>query len=108
MRGSMGSQMEALGVYKRTTSNKDDYDHLTGTVQSALDIWQENHGKPPTYKEFNEQIAPQVIQQRAEPGLFGMHNRFFGSDKPFYNQETPSKFEEEVKADVIAKGGVEP
>lgn len=104
MRGSMGSQMEALGVYKRTTSNKDDYDHLTGTVQSALDIWQENHGKPPTYKEFNEQIAPQVIQQRSEPYFFGM----LSGKKPFYSQETPSKFEEDVKADVIARGGVEP
>src|SRR5258706_4131997 len=100
MRASMGSQMEALGAYKRTTSNKDDYDHLTGTVQSALDIWQENHGKPPTYKEFNEQIAPQVIQQRSEPYFFGM----LSGKKPFYSQETPSKFEEDVKADVIARG----
>src|SRR5258706_2105786 len=106
MRGSMGSQMEALGVYKRTTSNKDDYDHLTGTVQSALDIWQENHGKPPTYKEFNEQIAPQVIQQRAEPGWFGY--LFGGEKKSFYDQPTPDKFSQEVKADVIARGGVDP
>lgn len=103
MRGAMGSQMEALGVYRRTTSNKDDYDHLTGTVQSALDIWQENHGKPPTYKEFSEQIAPQVIQQRSEPGMLWGTNK-----KPFFNQETPSDFSEKVKADVIAKGGVEP
>src|SRR5258706_9630480 len=106
MRGSMGSQMEALGVYKRTTSNKDDYDHLTGTVQSALDIWQENHGKPPTYKEFNEQIAPQVIQQRAEPGWFGY--LLGGEKKSFYDQPTPDKFSQEVNADVIARGGVDP
>lgn len=103
MRGAFGSQMEAMGVYKRTTGNKDDYDHLTGTVQSALDIWQENHGKPPTYKEFTEQIGPQIIQERAEPGWLWGTNK-----KPFFNQETPSEFEAQVKADVIAKGGVEP
>lgn len=105
MRGAMGAQMQALGIYTRTTNpdNKGDYDHLTGTVQSALDIWQENHGKPPTYKEFQEQIAPQVIQQRAEPGMIWGTNK-----KPFYNQETDPEFAAKVKADVIAKGGVEP
>lgn len=103
MRGGFGSQMEALGVYKRSNSNKDDYDHLTGAVQAALDIWQENHGKPPTYKEFEEQIGPQVIQQRSEPGLLWGTNK-----KPFFNQPTPTDFAEKVKAEVIAKGGVEP
>ena len=103
MRGAMGSQMEAMGVYKRTESNKDDYDHLTGTVQSSLDIWIENHGKPPSYKEFNEQIAPQILQQKAEPGWLWGTNK-----KPFYNQTAPTKFQDEVKAEVIAKGGVEP
>jgi hypothetical protein len=102
MRGAMGSQMQALDVYKRTVNNKDDYDHLTGTVQSALDIWQENHGKPPTYKEFTDQIAPQVIQQRTEKGWI------WNSQKPFFNQDTPDKFSEQVKADVISQGGVEP
>lgn len=103
MRGAMGAQMEALGVFKRTTSNKDDYDHLTGTVQSALDLWQEGHGKPPTNKEFLEQIAPQVIQQRNEPGMLWGTNK-----KPFFTQTIPSEFTEKAKADVIAKGGLEP
>lgn len=103
MRGAMGTQMEALGVYKRTNANKDDYDHLTGAVQGALDIWQENHGKPPTYKEFQEQIAPQVIQQRAEPGWLWGTNK-----KPFYQQDTDPEFAAKVRADVVSKGGVEP
>lgn len=102
MRGGMGAQMEALGVFKRTASNKDDYDHLTGTVQSALDLWQETHNKPPTNKEFLEQIAPQVLQQRTEKGWL------WNSKKPFFTQDVPSDFTEKAKADVIAKGGLEP
>lgn len=103
MRGAFGAQMEALGVFKRTTSNKDDYDHLTGTVQSALDLWQESHGKPPTNKEFLEQIGPQVLQNRDEPGWLWGTNK-----KPFYNQTIPNDFTEKMKSDVIAKGGFEP
>lgn len=106
MRGSMGAQMEALGVFRRTTSNKDDYDHMTGTVQSALDLWQESHNKPPTNKEFLEQIAPQVLMQRSEPGtVFGS---FWPNKKPFFNQTVPDEFATQAKADVIAKGGLEP
>lgn len=103
MRGAVGAQMEALGVFKRTTSNKDDYDHLTGTVQSALDLWQESHNKPPTNKEFIEQIAPQVLQQRNEPGILWGTNK-----KPFFTQTIPNEFSEKTKADVVAKGGLEP
>lgn len=102
MRGSMGAQMEALGVFKRTTSNKDDYDHLTGAVQSSLDLWQETHNKPPTNKEFLEQIAPQVLQTRTEEGWL------WNSKKPFFTQDIPSDFTDKTKADVIAKGGLEP
>lgn len=100
---SLGSQMEALGIYSRTGNNKEDYDHFTGAVQSALDVWQEAHGKPATYKDVTETIGPQVIQQRAEPGVIWGTNK-----KPFYNQTVPENFKETVKADVIAKGGVEP
>ncbi len=104
MRGAFGAQMEALGVFKRTQQNKDDYDHLTGTVQSALDLWQDNHGKPPTYKEFQEQIGPQILQQRSEPAWFGLTT----SKKPFFARDVPEEFSSSVKADVLAKGGSEP
>lgn len=104
MRGGFGAQMEALGVFKRTERNKDDYDHLTGTVQSALDVWQENHGKPPTYKEFQEQIGPQILQQRSEPAWFGLSSQ----KKPFFTRDVPEEFSSTVKADVLAKGGSEP
>lgn len=87
LRGSMGSQLEALGIYKRTDSNKEDFDHFTGTLQSAIDAWQETHGKPPTAKDLTETIGPQVIKERAEPGLF------FGTNQvPFFKQTVPNEF----------------
>lgn len=103
MRGAMGAQMEALGVFKRTDSNKDDYDHLTGTVQSALDVWMENHQKPPTYKEFVDQIAPQVLRERAEPGMIWGTNK-----KPFFTQTVPEKWSTDRKAFYVQNGLPEP
>lgn len=113
MRGGFGAQMEAMGVFRRTVSNKTDYDHLTGAVQSALDIWQEDHKKPPTNKEFNEQIAPQILKQNKEPGRFGLYGYgVFGNDRTIYNHDTSStdyqNFVSAQKSDIVAKGGSEP
>lgn len=113
MRGGFGAQMEAMGVFRRTTSNKTEYDHLTGAVQQALDIWQEDHKKPPTNKEFSEQIAPQILKIQKEPGAFGIYGYgVFGSDRTIYRHDTGSKdyktFVSTQKADIVAKGGSEP
>lgn len=104
MRGSMGAQIEALGIFRRTEQNKDDYDHFTGAMSSAIDVWTEQHKTAPTAKDINETIGPQVIQQRIEKKYFGL----WDTKRPFYDQDVPDKFADQVKADVIAKGGVEP
>lgn len=112
MRGGFGAQMEAMGVFRRSTGNKAEYDHLTGAVQQALDIWQEDHKKPPTNKEFNEQIAPEILKVQKTPGFLGLYGGPFGTDKTIYKHDTFSKeykaFESTAKADVVAKGGTEP
>lgn len=106
MRGSFGAQMEALGVYSRTADNKDEYDKLTGTVQSALDTFMEDNKRPPTGKEFNEQIAPEILKQRTVPGkLFG---NLWPSKQPFYAQEVPDSFKEKITQEVVAAGGETP
>lgn len=103
IRGAMGSQLEALGIFSRTKDNKDDYDHYTGALQSALDVWQEAHKKPPTYEEVTTKIAPEVLKQRDEPGWL------WGTNKtPFFKQEVPDKWKEDLKADIVSKGGSEP
>lgn len=112
MRGGFGAQMEAMGVFRRTVSNKTEYDHLTGAVQQALDIWQEDHKKPPTSKEFSEQIAPQILKVQKEPGFMGIYGGPFGTDRTVYRHDTGSKdyqnFVTAQKADIVAKGGSEP
>lgn len=113
MRGAYGAQMEAMGVFRRTQQNKEDYDHLTGAVQSALDIWVEDKKKPPTNKEFLEQIAPNILKTTKEPGMFGIYGYgIFGTDRRVYKHDTGSaeyeRFVETQKADIAAKGGSEP
>lgn len=81
LRGSMGAELQALGIFRRTDQNKDDYDKFTGALQIALDTWQQDNKKPPTYKDVVETIGPEIIKQRDEPGLI------FGTNKkPFYDQ----------------------
>lgn len=103
LQGARGSELEALGIYKRTEKNKDDYDHFTGALQSALDVWQETHGKPPSYKELTEDIAPEVLKQRTVPGWLWGTNQV-----PTYNITPPSDWSEKLITDVKSKGGLEP
>lgn len=104
MRGALGSQLEALGIFRRTKDNATQYDQFTGALQSALDVWQEEKGKPATYQDIVSTIGPAIIQQRSEPWFFGL----FPGKRPFYDQDVPQEFSDKIKADVVAKGGVEP
>lgn len=104
LRGSMGSQLEALGVYARTSNNMDEYDKFTGAVQSALDVWNQEHGKPPTAQDIIQEIGPRVVQQRAEPSW----THLWSNQRGFFDQDIPDAVATKIKADVVAKGGVEP
>ena len=103
IRGAMGSQLEALHIYKRDAGNKDEYDRFTGAVQTAIDVWTTENGKAPMPKDVIETIGPQVIKQISEPG------RLFGTNEvPFFNQAVPRTFSDKIKADVVKQGGREP
>lgn len=103
VRGAMGTQLEALGIFKRTEANKDDYDKYTGALQQALDVFQETNKRPPNYKELTEDIAPSVLKTVQEPGwLYGTN------DVPRFKQAPPSDFAEKLITDVKSKGGLEP
>ena len=107
LRDSRGGELAALGVFHRTTANADDYDHMTGTLQSAMDLWQESHGKPPGYKDVVDEIGPQVIQSRAVPGAWwGTNNEPFF--KPDVNSTEYKNFVAKATRDVVDAGGTEP
>lgn len=107
IRGAMGAQLEALGIYSRGPNNHDDYDHFTGALQAALDLWTEAHGKPATYKDVVEQIAPAILRQRDVPGAWWGTNK-----EPFFKPDTNSKrykdFAAEYKAARTDSDGIEP
>jgi len=105
LRNARGAELQALGIYARTTSpdNKEDYDHYTGALQSAIEVWMEDHGnKPPDAKTIANEIGPSVIRQRTEKGWL------WDSKVPFYTQTVPEAFSTRIKADVQAQMGYEP
>lgn len=107
LRHARGGELAALGVYRRDNKNPDDYDQMTGTLQSALDLWQQSHGKPPSYDDVINVIGPQVIKQRATPGwLWGTNNEPFY--KPDIYSEEYKHFKRKVTQDVVNAGQVAP
>lgn len=109
LRDSRGGELAALGVFHRNANNADDYDHMTGTLQSAMDLWQEVHGKPPSYKDVVNEIGPQVIQSRVVPNSwyqFGTHTQpFFLPDKSSEDYKFVTR---KITQDALDKGGTAP
>ena len=107
LRDSRGGELAALGVYHRDSKNPDDYDHMTGTLQSALDLWQQAHGKPASYDEVVNKIGPQVIQSRAVPGAwYGTKNEPFF--KPDVNSDEYKNFTTKATRDATDADGLAP
>ncbi len=107
LRDARGGELAALGVFHRDNKNPDDYDHMTGTLQSALDLWQQSHGKPAEYKDVVDTIGPQIIQSRAVPGAWWGTNQepFF---KPDVNSDEYKNFVTKTTKDVVDQGGATP
>lgn len=107
LRDARGGELAALGVFHRDSKNPEDYDHMTGTLQSALDLWQQAHGKPAEYKDVVDTIGPQIIQSRAVPGAWwGSNNEPFF--KPDTNSDEYKNFTAKVTKDVTDAGGIAP
>jgi len=104
IRGSYAAQLEALGIYRRTETNKDDYDHYTGALQAALDDYLEANKKPADDKTILNEIAPKVLQQRTEPAWFGLTTR----QTPFFKQDVPEGFAAAARASAARNGEAVP
>lgn len=114
MKGAYGKELEALGIFRRTERNKDAFDTYTGMLQQSLDLYQEQNKKPMPYKEFIDNVAPQLLRSKTiVPGFFntstiglgdwGTHNEI-----PLVKGSVPEAFTNQLKSDVIAAGGAEP
>lgn len=105
MRQNFGAQMEELKVYRRDKDNPELYDKMTGAVSGALDAWMQAKGKPPTPQEFIKDIAPQILYQRAEPGMLWGTNR-----KPAFDPDAKAfkGFVEKTRADYVTRNLPEP
>lgn len=68
LRGSAGSQLQALGIYHRKAQDPEDYDRFTGALSESLSAWQSAHGKPAESKDVTETIAPQLLKTHLTPG----------------------------------------
>lgn len=104
IRGSYAAQLEALGIFRRTESNKEDYDHYTGAIQAALEDYLETNKKPADDKTILQDIAPKILQQRNEPWMFGL----FNSKKAFFTQTVPEDFATAARASAASRNEAEP
>jgi len=89
LRGSLASQLQALGVFHRDAKNPEDYDHFTGALSEALNAWKDAHGKPAESKDVTETIAKDLMRQHQVPGLLWGTNT---SDPMFKDELTTSRF----------------
>lgn len=114
IKGARVPQLQALGIASRDKNNPDDYDHFVGTLQEALQEWQQDNKRAPTYEEVVDKIAPTILKtQTFKPGaIFG---GLWGSQVPAFTQferptieDIPGEFREKLTKDVLAKGGAQP
>ena len=86
LRDNLGTALTSRGVYKRDPHNPDDYDNFLGRLSTALDVWKDSHGKPPSQDDIVKTIGPQLIQSHPIPGkLWGSH---WPSEAPWFKQDT--------------------
>lgn len=91
MRSAHGSELNAMGIRLRTSNNQEEYDHYTGALESAIDTWTQERGKPPSYHDVVNEIGPQVIKQRAG-------NHWWNSQRPFFDQDLPQGWGDDLKS----------
>lgn len=103
MREAHSSELEALGITRRTENNKDEYDHYIGAMEGAIEAWTEQNKRPPTYEEVVNKIGPQLIKSVSVPGtIFG---NAWPNSTQFY--DTLDTQIQAAKAEAV-KRGVEP
>lgn len=111
LKGARGPELQAMGIYNRDRNNPDDYDHFVGTLQEAIQVWQEDHGgKRPTNAEIQDVIGPEIIKTQATNKGY-----LWNSQEPAFRQFSRPSFEDipedwktRVTNEVTKAGGIAP
>lgn len=93
-RAAKGSDLEALGIFRRTDQNKDDYDKFSGAMRQAIDTWVDVYKKAPTEKDIVDTIGPQITRQQVQSKWFGLTT---GKSDPDFKQPVPKDMAEKIK-----------
>lgn len=70
LRTSQGAELERLRIYRRDAHDPDEYDRFVGSLHSALEDWQQTHGKPASQTDITEKIGPMLLKGRGDAGWF--------------------------------------
>ena len=107
------NQLEAMSV-RHTDRNDPDspYTHFTGSLQEALQTWQEDHGKPAGYDDiigpiFKDLMAKQSVSRSLFHPFTTEDYSFKQFQKPLPT-EVPEAFRTKATNDAIKAGGVNP
>ena len=100
--GKTGAWMNALNLSKK--ENPDDWYKFTGALGQAIDVWTQENGKAPSYKDVKETIGPNILRaQYHEPGMFGIYGGVFGYDRALFQRTVPQDFIDQAKARATSK-----
>lgn len=98
IRGSSPATLQELGIFRRNSSNFDDYDKFTGSLHEAIQAYQETFGKPPDEKVVTKEIFPTLIKQITVPG------RWWGTnEQEFFRSDIPPEVRKAAQADSPGK-----
>lgn len=104
LRGANGSQLEAVGVYRRNAKSPEDFDNFVGTLDQALEDWQSQHSKAATQEDVVKKIAPLIMQSQTNRTLFGFGPQ---AEETKLIEPTP-EFRKAAIADRVNHGDPEP
>ncbi len=111
IRTAFSTQLDAMGVDPKQKSDpQSNYNHFTGSLQEALQEWQQDHGKPAKYEDIIGPIFKQLQTQTMAHHWYGLDSQDYGYKKyvkPTMEQ-IPQDFRDTVVNEAAKKGKLTP
>lgn len=111
IRTAYSTQLDAMGVDPKQKSDpQSNYNHFTGSLQEALQEWQQDHGKPAKYEDIIGPIFKQLQTQTMAHHWYGLDSQDYGYKqyvKPTMEQ-IPQDFRDTVVNQAAKEGKLTP